>query len=267
MQKNKTKNIKKRPVKKHYLRKTVAVIVIAGVVILLAFIGYFLWNSTHSLPASTSGYEQILSSNVVKVAETDSYYSITSTDRTIETTTGLVIYPGAFVEPKGYVASYAGLVTAKTSVFVLKSPLNFALLNTNQAEEVIRAYPNISTWYVAGHSLGGVAACSFAQTHQSQVSGLILLASYCNGSALNLSIPVMSISGSLDGLATPAKITASKKDLPDNTVYDEIQGQNHTQFGSFARTQDGDNPASISQQQSIDQIQKAIQILINRTRY
>ncbi len=267
MNKIKTKNTNKQTHRKHYLWKIVAGALAVLAVVIMAFIGYFLWNSANSLPASTSGYEQIMSSNKVKVVETNNYYSITSADKSIENNTGLIIYPGAFVEPKGYIASYAGLVTAKTSVFVLKSPLNFALLNTNQAEQVIQANPDISTWYVAGHSLGGVAACSFVQTHQTQVSGLILLASYCNGSALSLSVPVLSISGSLDGLATPAKIDASKKDLPETTTFTQIQGQNHTQFGSFAHTQSGDNPASIPQDESILQIQGAIQRLMSRSTY
>lgn len=252
--------VKNQQTKKRSHRLVIACLIVLAVILVacVAFGMYFYWSASHSLPQNDAAYEQLLNSQTLKVSEQSNYFQI-STRASHNPSTGLIIYPGAFVQPGGYVASYALLASDTTDVFVLKSPLNFGLLNTNQAEEVIRANPSITHWFVAGHSLGGVAACEFSKRHGSQLSGLILLASYCNGSATNLAIPVLSISGAQDGLATPAKIDASKKDLPASTLYQQIPGQNHTLFGTFAHTQSGDNTATITQQESTQILVQNIQ--------
>lgn len=59
-----------------------------------------------------------------------------------------------------------------------------------------------------------------------------------------ITIPVVSISASNDGLATPAKIEESRSLLPADTQFVVIQGGNHAQFGSYG-AQPGDGTASI----------------------
>ncbi len=229
----------------------VALLVLA----LVGFASYLLYNAANPLPANTSAVEAATSNSATQFVDKGSYYAVLPTS---QASSGLIIYPGAFAEPKGYVGRYAELAQRGIAVFVIRSPLNFALLDVNRAERIMRENPSITHWYVAGHSLGGVAACDFAKSHQSQINGLILLASYCNGNATGLSIPVLSISGTRDGLATPQKIAESKKNLPSNTQYVVIDGANHTQFGSFARTQGGDGSASISDAEAQQQIITAI---------
>ncbi len=56
---------------------------------------------------------------------------------------------------------------------------------------------------------------------------------------------MVSVSGSLDGLATPDKIEASRVLLPADTIWIPIEGGNHAQFGWYG-DQPGDNPAEIS---------------------
>ncbi len=229
----------------------VALLVLA----LVGFASYLLYNAANPLPANTPAVEAATTNSTTQFVDRGSYYAIlpNTTDAS-----GIIIYPGAFADAKGYVGRYAELAQKGIAVFVIKSPLNFALLDVNRAERIIRENPSITRWYVAGHSLGGVAACDFAKSHQQQLSGLILLASYCNGSATNLTIPVLSISGTRDGLATAQKIAESKKNLPSNTQYVVIDGANHTQFGSFARTQGGDGNASISDAEAQQQIITAV---------
>jgi hypothetical protein len=68
---------------------------------------------------------------------------------------------------------------------------------------------------------------------------------------------VVSISGTNDGLATPAKIEDSKTNLPASTVYVPIQGGNHAQFGYYGE-QEGDNPATISRAEQQAQLVAAM---------
>ncbi|XOQ14697.1 MAG: hypothetical protein ACFWTY_11905 [Shouchella clausii] len=68
----------------------------------------------------------------------------------------------------------------------------------------------------------------------------------------NSDLPVLSISGSEDGLSTPEKIDNMSDYLPDTTEFVEINGGNHAYFGVYG-SQSGDNEAEITvgQQQSI----------------
>lgn len=77
--------------------------------------------------------------------------------------------------------------------------------------------------------------------------GLFLLAAYpAAADDLSMrSLPVLSISASNDGLATPTKIEQNKVYLPANTRYYVVQGGNHAQFGDYG-PQDKDGLATLS---------------------
>lgn len=230
---------------------------LGGIVVLglVAFVSYFVWNAAHSLPADQSRLSSVTSSTDWTYQDKGSYYTVLPKG---QTRAGLIIYPGAFAEPQAYVGQYGELAQQGIAVFVVRSPFNFALLDVGRANRIMRENPSIERWYVAGHSLGGVTACEYAKRNQSKLQGLILLASYCNGNAVSLTIPVLSISGSQDGLATSAKIAANKSGLPPQTTYVVVDGANHTQFGSFAKTQAGDGTASITADVARAQILQAI---------
>ncbi|HEX9029997.1 MAG TPA: alpha/beta hydrolase, partial [Anaerolineales bacterium] len=93
----------------------------------------------------------------------------------------------------------------------------------------------------------GAMAATFARTHPGEVQGLALWAAYpATSDDLSRSgLRVVSIFGSLDGLATGEKIDASRPLLPANTTWVKIPGGDHAQFGWYG-DQAGDNPASIS---------------------
>ncbi|WP_135823684.1 alpha/beta hydrolase [Halorussus ruber] len=165
-------------------------------------------------------------------------------------TVGLVFYPGARVAPDAYDSSLAPLVTrANVTVFVPRMPLNVALLDADAAERIrtnptIRArHPDIRTWFVGGHSLGGVAACRYADSHD--VRGLVLLASYCNANVSDAPMAVLSVTGSADTVLDRENYRQGRTRLPANATVREIRGVNHTQFGSY-RGQRGDSPAPLS---------------------
>jgi pimeloyl-ACP methyl ester carboxylesterase len=139
------------------------------------------------------------------------------------------------------------VAAAGYTVFVPKMPLNFAVLGSQAARAIIDSHPAITAWALAGHSLGGAMACSYA-TGDPRVRVLIFWAAYCDKSfdlSGDPSIAVTSISAALDGLATPAKVDSTKQYAPPSTVYVSIAGMNHAQFGDYG-AQSGDNPATLS---------------------
>jgi pimeloyl-ACP methyl ester carboxylesterase len=129
-------------------------------------------------------------------------------------------------------------------------PLNLAVLGANRADAVIKANPEIGHWAIGGHSLGGSMAAKYVYDHPQAVDGLALWASYPAGNnslAGRDDLATVSISGTQDGLSTPAKIEASRALLPGSARYVAIEGGNHAQFGWYG-PQSGDNPATISRE-------------------
>jgi pimeloyl-ACP methyl ester carboxylesterase len=171
---------------------------------------------------------------------------------------GFVIYPGGRVDYRAYAPQAYSVAAHGYLVVIIHMPLNLAVFDPSAAAAVISRHPEIKIWAVGGHSLGGAMAASFAHSNPDSVRGLVLWASYPAGrdDLSQSDIKVISISGMLDGLSTPDKITASQKLLPADTIWVPIVGGNHAQFGWYG-PQAGDNPATISREEQQAQIVQA----------
>ena len=230
--------------------KKLGFIVLGLIIVALIFIVAF---STTSYEPSTQAMANLEDSTLVDVTE-NNFISFTPENTTA--TTGLIIYPGAKVEPEAYAPLANKIAQAGYEVIITPMPLNFAIFDSNAADEVISKFPNIKNWVISGHSLGGVMAAKYA-SENSSIKGVIFYASYPQGDELKDSnIEVTSIYGSLDGVADLEKIIASKDLLPTSTTFVEITGGNHAQFGSYGE-QSGDNPAEISADEQIEKAANA----------
>jgi pimeloyl-ACP methyl ester carboxylesterase len=158
--------------------------------------------------------------------------------------TGLIFYPGAKVDPRAYAVTARSIAEQGYLVAVVPMPLNLAVFAPNRASDVIAAYPGIQHWAVGGQSVGGAMAARFAFQQPDLVDGLVLWAAYPADDLSQRELQAVSISGTRDGLATEAKIAASKVLLPATTRWVPIIGGNHAQFGSYG-PQAGDFPATI----------------------
>ncbi len=133
---------------------------------------------------------------------------------------GLILYPGAGVEPAAYAPLAAQIADAGFLVTIQRAPLGLAILDSDMAQASIDAYPDIVAWAVGGHSLGGAMAARFA-SESDQVDGLVLLAAYPEG-GLDLGdsgLEVVSIYGDRDLLATPDDVLGSQPQLPAGTEF------------------------------------------------
>lgn len=174
--------------------------------------------------------------------------------------TGFIFYPGGKVDYRAYAPMAHELAAKGYLVVIPRMPLNLAVFGINRAGAVIEKYPTIAHWYIGGHSLGGSMAANYLYEHQSQFAGLILLASYpaSSNDLQNYSGKVLSIYGSNDGLATPAKIEASRALLPASTVYYEVNGGIHAYFGWYG-PQKGDGEPSITREEQQNQLVEQVQ--------
>jgi pimeloyl-ACP methyl ester carboxylesterase len=122
------------------------------------------------------------------------------------------------------------------------------------------AYPEISTWILAGHSLGGATAGIFAENNPGRVDALILWDSYPPDSA-DLSdndLAVLSIYGTTDGFPNTDNFDEKRGLLPSNTEFVAIEGASHAQFGDYG-PQKGDVVPSLS---LADQHQQVFEVIL-----
>ena len=181
---------------------------------------------------------------------------LTLAPRTGPVTAGLVIYPGAFVDPRAYAPQARALAERGYLVALLAAPFGFAIANSDAALEVLARPPAITRRAVAGHSLGGVAASDFAARHSDRVQGLVLWAAYpADSTDLSvLPLKVTSLYGTLDGRSRPETVLKAASRLPKDATFVAIEGGNHAQFGSYG-PQAGDLEPTISR---TEQLQKVV---------
>lgn len=234
--------------KKYLKRGLIAVLL----VLLVGFAGFYVWATT------TYGPSEELKATVN--LDEALYKKALVMEPTLEQQNGvgIILYPGAKVENAAYAYYANGLKDAGYTVIVPEMLFNFALFSANRAETYKEKYPEIEQWIIGGHSLGGVAAAMYAAEHT--VDGVLFLGSYPSKSA-DLSkeaLPVLSIYAEKDGLTSLADIEATKSLLPNTTVYAEIKGGNHAQFGMYGE-QKGDLQADIS---AFDQQEKMLELTL-----
>jgi len=231
---------------RHRARWRIIVSVPALAVCLLT-VAVLAWSRPFS--AAPEAIEATRSGDGVRVADRLTWYELqpqrkNAAGRTIAPTVGLVFYPGARVDARAYANVLRPLAADGYLVVVLKEPFGIGLVHVNHAGRVLAVHPEVRSWAVGGHSLGGVAASTFADDHPGQVKGLVLFAAYPAGKLRRTDLRVLSISGSADGLATSAKIEAAKADLPSSTRYVVVPGAIHAYFGDYGNQPGDGTPAT-----------------------
>ncbi|HZW83554.1 MAG TPA: alpha/beta hydrolase, partial [Candidatus Deferrimicrobium sp.] len=51
--------------------------------------------------------------------------------------------------------------------------LNLAVFSENAANDVIASYPQVNSWAIGGHSLGGTIAAQFCYDNPGKIKGLV----------------------------------------------------------------------------------------------
>lgn len=230
-------------------------------VIMLIPLGFTIWAESAAEPMPEA-LQALQGDAQVSVTPGD-WLVFTPVDRAAQS--GLILYPGGRVDARAYAPLALEIARQGYLVVIVKMPLNLAVFAPERAASVMQAYPQIEHWAVGGHSLGGAMAAEFAFRNPQAVDGLVLWAAYpAGGSSLAESgIAVVSISASLDGLATPGKIESARHLLPANTRTVVIEGGNHAQFGWYG-PQSGDLPAQISRTEQQRQVVAATLELLNQ---
>ena len=228
-------------------------------IVLIAAIGFVIWAKTPLGPMPEA----------LAALETDAVVEVNQDDWIVfepvgeQPTTGLILYPGGRVDPRSYAPAARALAAQGYRVVIVPMPLNLAVFAPNAANEVIQAYPEIQTWAIGGHSLGGAMAAGYVSNNPETVDGLVFWAAYpANNVDISQSgAETVSIYGSADTLADEATVLSAQPRLPAGTQWVRIEGGNHSQFGWFGN-QPGDGIATISREAQQEQIIQATKDLL-----
>lgn len=178
---------------------------------------------------------------------------------TTNATTGLIFYPGGKVEALSYEPLMKALASKGILCVLIEMPFNLAVFNINAADRIQEKYPDIDSWYIGGHSLGGAMASSYISNNKDKFAGLILLGAYSTSDISNTSLKVISIYGSNDNILNKNKYEENKKNLPTDFIEIIIEGGCHSYFGMYGK-QSGDGIATLSNE---EQINKTTEIISN----
>lgn len=188
----------------------------------------------------------------------------------------VVFYPGGKVEYTAYQGLMYELASRGILCLLPRMPENLAFLRLNAVEMIQKGYESETAlvsdvdWYLAGHSLGGVAAADYlanysgssnedggATESDERYAGLILCASYTTSDYSNMGYRVLSIYGDNDGVLNMDNYEANKKNWPSDATEYVIKGGIHSFFGCYG-IQKKDGVPSIS---NYDQIKETAQVI------
>jgi dienelactone hydrolase len=209
------------------------------IVFLIGTVGLVGW-ATLSAQEATERAVLVLQDNGVQQEDGRLVFRPSSpTDR------GLVYYPGGLVDPEAYAVTAQGIADAGYLVVIPKMPLNLAFMGINRADGIQADYPEIESWVIGGHSLGGAMAAEYAKNNVESLDGLILFASYPANyeEFVDFPIPILTIIGSRDPGAP--KQEGFYEVIADSAILFVIEGGNHRQYADYG-FQSGDGVATIS---------------------
>lgn len=206
----------------------------------------------------TSTYDALLTAQKIsEKAQNEKNYLLFPSNK--KNQMGLIFYPGAFVKPESYSEWAEQVANAGYDVYIMKMPLNLAVLSADAANSVIESHPG-QKFVLAGHSLGGVMASRYIAGHPDQeIVGMAFLASYpdAKGSLVDSELPVLSLTASNDGVLNWDNYEKNRVNLPEDTNYQSIKGGNHGGFGNYGQ-QKGDKKATISNSEQQKEISKQL---------
>ena len=217
-----------------------------ALIVLAVSLGGLAW-SLRPLGATETAVTAMADGPRVTVTQTSTRISLVPTQN--PQPTELIFHPGGLVDPRAYANILRPIAEAGYPVTIVKPPLGFAFL----AQGSEAGFAESQATVVGGHSLGGVAAAIDAGD-DAGIDGLVLWAALpAKSIADRTDLAAISIYGSEDGLATPSEIAASMADLPPSTMFVEVTGAVHSQFGDYG-DQRGDGTPTISRDEAQAQI-------------
>ena len=132
------------------MRRRYKMLIIVLLVPLVIFTGLIVWAETPPSPMQQAINALQSDSNVTVINGQWLTFKPTASNYT----TGMIIYPGGRVDYRSYAPLAHAIANEGFLTIIVPMPLNLAVFGANAANDVIKSYPEITSWAIGGHSLG-----------------------------------------------------------------------------------------------------------------
>lgn len=144
---------KKRSRGRRILRWTLGTL---GAIIAAAVVGVVVYGQVGVMAAGPDPLAAVRADDRIAIADDGAGIVLAPAPGEGATGTALVFIPGAKVDPWAYAALLSGLVTDDGLTVVITTPgLNLAFFDLRPLSTYTGLAPDVGTWVVGGHSLGG----------------------------------------------------------------------------------------------------------------
>lgn len=236
-------------------KKRVVTIISLFVVLIVIASGMVIYVSDYYRADTTAFADLEIKNNIAK-EENEDYISY----KPEKAEAGLIFYPGGKVESYAYEPLMKACAERGILCVLIEMPFNLAVLDINAADGIREIYPEIKSWYIGGHSLGGSMAASYLGDNAEFFDGLVLLGSYSTEDLSSSDLNVVSVYGSNDKVMNREKYKENKHNLPMDFTEVVIDGGCHAYFGMYGE-QEGDGKAEIT---NVQQIEMTAEIIAER---
>lgn len=228
---------------------------IAALLVVLVLLAAALFYLTSAYPAETDAMAILEQENV----SVQGNMTVFTPEQ--EASAGLIFYPGGNVAAEAYAPLLQELADRGVLCVLVRMPYDLAVLAPNRANGVQEQFPQITRWYMGGHSLGGAMAASFVSKHAEDFEGLVLLAAYSTADLSESGLKTLRIYGTEDGVMNRKSYEKYEENLPADGQEVIIDGGCHAYFGAYG-AQSGDGIPTVSPREQRSQTVAAILTLM-----
>lgn len=218
--------------------------ILIACLITVAACGIYVSDYYHADTTAISAFS--CSKNIKKTELTDGVIAYSSENPEV----GFIFYPGGKVEYTAYEPLIKACAENDMVCVLVEMPFNLAVLDINAADGIMEQFPEIESWYIGGHSLGGSMAASYVAKNVADFDGLILLGSYSTADLSETGLNVLSIYGSEDQVLSEKKYEKYRANLPKDFSESVLDGGCHAYFGMYGK-QKGDGVPSLDNEEQI----------------
>ena len=209
---------------------------ILGIVVVVLISGMFAYLSITTVTNNAAPAAEALAAMETDervIVTYDDYLTLTPAGSAPKT--GIVFYPGAHCDVRGYTPVLKEAAAQGFLIVAPKMPFDFAIFAPDSADEVRAAYPEIERWIIAGHSMGGAMAGSYADKNRDNLAGVIVFDSYppASNSLADADLPILLFERARTDGSRSQKFIDNANLYPEDAELILIPGAQHMYYGSF----------------------------------
>ncbi len=169
---------------------------------------------------------------------------------------GLIIYPGAFVDHKSYAVPALAIAEKGYPVMIANTPFNVLGGNFDRPTRIMKEFPQVEQWAVAGHSFGGRMVDYYGNKHQQteKLKGLVYWGTF---PILNFSkadrLKTLMLIGTKEDMLKKYDFLNYEKNLTPQSRFVKIPGGIHSYFADYGLSF-GDGKPEISRAHQQEQV-------------